>query len=219
MEYRYSEIRQDGRVIYGVAMPYGSVARLPFGQERMLPGVFGNVESLDVILNVQHNRERPLARTGGGGLVLTDSPKGLLTRADLPQTTEADNILELVIKKVLRGQSVEFDALKESQSGNLRTIERAALQGIGLVDRAAYHDTTIAARAEIRQLGTGLTGAIPYNVFATISDSGDLRKEGFEAGAFGFALQDESRGSLPNLGRLLEAYGLPPCRNLDYLRF
>lgn len=193
VEYRYSDIQRDGRTLYGVAMPYGSLARLPFGLERFLPRAFGAVDVLDVIMNVQHNRERPIARTGGGGLTLTDSPIALMTRAELPETREADDVLRLVEKGILRGQSVEFNPVSERQSGNIREIDRAALTGIGIVDRAAYKDSSVAVRSEIRQLGRGLTGAIAYGVPSIVSDRGADRKEVYDAGAFDFALDDLSR--------------------------
>ena len=104
MERRFAplEYRGEGRTLEGVAVKYGDTARLPFGSERFEPGAFGDVAGADVILNVQHDRGRPIARTGGG-LVLEDSREALAIRADLPATREADDALELVRAKVLRG--------------------------------------------------------------------------------------------------------------------
>ena len=92
----YVELRHeaDSRILRGTAMPYGQVAKMPWGKERFEPGAFGDdVESLDVILNVQHERGQAIARTGGGGLVLEDSPEALRIRAELPNTREADDTL------------------------------------------------------------------------------------------------------------------------------
>ena len=77
MEIRFAEIRHEGRTLSGVAMRYGSIAKLPWGPERFAPAAFGDVKAADVILNFQHDRSRPLARTGGGGLLLTDTPEAL----------------------------------------------------------------------------------------------------------------------------------------------
>ena len=82
-----------GRTLSGTAIRYGDVARLPWGQERFEPGAFDDVAGADVILNVAHDRGRPIARTGGGGLVLADSADALTIRADLPATREADDAL------------------------------------------------------------------------------------------------------------------------------
>ena len=148
-EHRYSltEIRLEGRVLSGVALRYGDTAKLPWARERIDPGAFGDLARADVILNSMHNRAIPLARTGGGGLELIDSTEALQIRASLPETTACNDVLSLVRGKVLRGLSVEFRADKESwsQSEKLRTIMRARLLAIGVVDIPAYPQSTIDA--------------------------------------------------------------------------
>ena len=151
-ERRYFEIRADPdrRLLEGLALAYGDIAKIPGGEETIAAGAFGDVSSLDLSLNVQHERGRLLARTGGGGLVLTDSPERLEISATLPDTREANDALELVAKRVLRGLSIEFRATREARQGVRRIIHAAYLGGIGLVDRPAYPESTVAARAEDR---------------------------------------------------------------------
>ena len=100
----------------------------------------------DVLLNVAHDRGRPIARTGGGGLALADSAEALTIRADLPVTREADDALALVRAGVLRSLSIEFRAAAERMEGAVRVIERATLAAIGLVDTGAYPGSTVEAR-------------------------------------------------------------------------
>ena len=64
-------------------------------------------------LNFQHDRTRPIARTGGGGLELTDSRELLEMRVEVPETREGMDALELVKRSILRGLSVEFRAVSE----------------------------------------------------------------------------------------------------------
>ena len=85
IERRFTELRQEGRRLSGVAIRYGSIAVFPWGRERFEAGSFGNVSQLDVILNSHHVRARPLARSGGGGLELFDTATELTIRADLPR--------------------------------------------------------------------------------------------------------------------------------------
>ena len=146
-ERRVVELRADpdGRRLSGRAMVYGEVS--PSFRERFEPGAFGDVGAADVVLNVQHERGRALARTGGGGLVLTDGPDALRMAASLPQTREADDVLSLVRAGVLRGLSVEFRAIDEADEGGVRVIRRAELSGLAVVDRAAYEGAAVAARA------------------------------------------------------------------------
>ena len=142
-ERRFVELRQEGRTLSGVAIAYGSEAKIRSFRERFNAGAFGDVSGLDVILNRQHDRARPLARTGGGGLELRDSAERLEIAADLPETRGADDVLTLVGAGILRGLSLEFVAIRETWQGNLRTILRATLRGVGIVDRPAYPDSAI----------------------------------------------------------------------------
>ena len=152
IERRFAELRQGpGRTLEGVAIRYGDVAPMPWGAERFEAGAFGDVGNADVILNVQHSRERPIARTGGGGLVLADTPDALTIRADLPVTRESDDALALVRAGVLRGLSVEFRPVAERLEADVRVIERAALAAVAVVDTGAYPGSTVEARARRRR--------------------------------------------------------------------
>ena len=152
VERRYVELRFDGeRTISGVAMRYGDTAKLPWGtSERFEPGAFGDVQGLDIILNKQHDRTLPLARTGGGGLKLTDSATDLQIKADLPETRDGDDTLALVRSKVLRGFSIEFIPIEwsEDRTNDVMTITRADLRNVAVVDRPAYPKATVNPRAE-----------------------------------------------------------------------
>ena len=146
IEYRFAplEFRDDGAVIEGIAMPYGSVARIADAfDESVEPGAFGDIRAADVILNRMHLRSEPIARTGKGGLTLTDSATELRLTADIP-SYRAD-IRDMVSRGILAGFSVEMHVKAEDWPAADRRIIRAAkLTGIGLVDRAAYGKATAA---------------------------------------------------------------------------
>ena len=150
IERRYIEIRadDDGRTLRGVAVEYGDTAKLPFGEERIEAGAFGALG--DVILNAYHDRAAPLARTGGAGLTLADSAERLAFAADLPETREADDVLTLVRRGVVRGASVEMRVTGQRFEGGVRVIERAQLSAIGIVDTPAYPASEIEARRAAR---------------------------------------------------------------------
>ena len=147
-EYRFCELRADPdkRMLSGTAMKYGDVARIGTFRERFEAGAFGDLSTADVLLNAQHQRVVPLARTGGGGLVLFDTLMELRIDATLPETRAADDTLSLVRSKVLRGLSIEFKALQERMESGVRVITRAILKGVAVVDSGAYTQSTIAAR-------------------------------------------------------------------------
>ena len=149
LERRFCELRAppDGRrILEGVAVRYGDVAKLPWGRERIRAGAFAPIG--DVLANVMHDRARPIGRTGDrGGLSLDDGPDELALRLTLPRTRDADDVLILIRQRILRALSVEFQPLKETlDEGDVRVIERAELIGVGVVDRPAYPDSLVTAR-------------------------------------------------------------------------
>lgn len=145
-EFRFSELRAEGRTLSGEAVVYGDVAALPWGEERIEPGAFPGAADADVVLNRQHDRGMALARTGGGGMTLTDAPDALRMTATLPQVRDADDVLALVRARVLRGLSLEFLVEGERTEGQVRVIERAKLVGLAVVDRPAYPAALVQAR-------------------------------------------------------------------------
>ena len=130
-------------------MVYGDVATMPWGEkERFEPGAFGNVGSADVILNVQHCRDRMIARTGGGGLTLDDNSSELVLSAILPNTQDANDVIELIRTRVLRGLSVEFIPTDWRTENNVLIIEKAELKNVGVVDRPAYPKSRLKPRSK-----------------------------------------------------------------------
>ena len=85
-----------------------------------------------------HSTERRIARTQGGGLTLTQDGDDILLAAELPATRDADDTIALVRAGVLRGFSIEFHAETDEWLGDLRTVTRAGLPSIGVVDRPAF---------------------------------------------------------------------------------
>lgn len=119
----------------------------PF-RERIARGAFGPVAELrDVIANVQHDRQRPVARIGAG-LTLREDADGLLATVE-PRGPYAADVRGLVDAGLLRGFSVEMrvaDAVREADG--TRRVQRAQLLGLGVVDRPAYDDAVIARQWE-----------------------------------------------------------------------
>lgn len=144
----------DGRRLTGVALRYGSEAVIFGERETFVAGALGDVARADILLNLQHNRSRPIARTLGGGLTLTDTAEELRAEVVLPVgLPDADAALAGVRAGIYRGLSVEFIASRDRYDGGLRTIESAELVGLGLVDKPAYSDSEVKARSLRRFTG------------------------------------------------------------------
>ena len=143
------EFRVAGRTLSGVAMRYGDVS--PDFRERFLPGAFGEVGTVDV--NLQHDPALVAVR----GALLTDSPRELRVRAELPEGSAA---LKLVRRGTFNAFSIEFHAKAERREAGVRVVERAELTGLALVDRGAYPGATAEVRA---RSGRRLRSKIPYD--------------------------------------------------------
>ena len=125
-----------GSRIEGVALRYGDMATLADGRrETIEPGAFGDVRA--VPLHLQHDENIRL-----GECSLTMTPAEVRAACEV-----SPGIHELVKRGSLGGLSVEFVPVSERAHGDTRIIERAALVGVGLVDRPAYPRSRIEARA------------------------------------------------------------------------
>ena len=212
-EYRAVELTHDPshpRRLRGTVVHYDTPALIN-GQfhESIRAGTFGDVTKLDLVLNLQHERPKALARTGGGGLVLRDFQDRLELEAILPETTLANDALEMVRGRILRGLSLEMRRVQDSWTGNNRTIYSATLSGVGLVDSPAHAGSLVEQRGRggggggrggrggglgdgrvIPQfISTKLYGLIPFSeVLACQCHKGKGDQISFDPGAFDEAL-------------------------------
>ena len=173
VDVRHSELRAEGGALAGIVVGYKDRARIGPGLfERFEPGSFGDVSKADVVLRPQHNPQRPIARTQGGGMVLIDGLDALHMRAEVGGTKDGDDTLSMVRRGILRGLSVEFIAVEQRLEDDTRVIGKATLDGLGVVDRPAYHGSAV----EVRRAGDrGLYGRAPYGT-KTTNDRGRNRK-------------------------------------------
>ena len=143
-------------------MVYGSVGQGPHGPEVFLPGSFGNVEQASLVLNVQHDRGRPLAKSPGT-MRFVDTASMLSMVASPPDTAEARDAKLLVQAEILTGLSIEFHAIEQEHRDGLRIIRKAQLTGVGLVDEPAYVTSTVEARRQEHRalMGRSLRAHLP----------------------------------------------------------
>ena len=141
---RLIEIRAvpDTREIVGTVVSYGDVAKLPWGEERFLPGSI--TWNDNTMLTLQHDRGKALARVGAG-MVLHDSETSLVMRAVMPRTQMGEDTLTLVRDRVLTGLSLEFVPKRtRMENRTLTVIEEARMTGLSIVDIPAYSESVIA---------------------------------------------------------------------------
>ena len=150
-EYRFAELRAeaDSREIYGLVAPYNVETTIgKMFREKILPGAFGDVGSLDSWMTRQHKRELVLGRTGRN-VFLTDSPEGLQMRAIMPKTPLGEDTLYLIREGILTGISVEFQPRRvrwEPGVVPLRNMVKSGLRRFSIVDLPEYETTLVHAR-------------------------------------------------------------------------
>ena len=216
MEYRFLGMRQAGRVLSGTALRYGDVARIGGQREKFLPGSFPDVERADILLNRQHSRERPLARSNGGGLTVSDSPQALSIRAELPQTADSNETLELVKRGVLRGLSIEFEAIRASQENGTRVVALAKLYAVAVVDSGAYPASTVEARQRRRPY---LQAQVPFSKSLQCRcHRGTCDKVRFLPGSFAESIDGERAGSAGNCRAICGRAGVAAAWHVDTQR-
>jgi HK97 family phage prohead protease/HK97 family phage major capsid protein len=139
----------------GHAAVYDSPSRgLPF-VETIAPGAFDRALSApgaDVLLLVGHDHNAILARQSAGTLRLTSDAVGLRFDAELPNTTLANDWLELIRTGNVRGCSFAFASTRDEWSlregvSHCRILEISQLPEISLVGEPAYLGTDVAARS------------------------------------------------------------------------
>ncbi|MDD9984847.1 MAG: HK97 family phage prohead protease [Spirochaetaceae bacterium] len=193
-EHRRAEVRAAGRRLIGTPMVYGAEAQIlmPDGRpvtERFASFAFAEYlgSGAETRLNLMHDGELVVASTqpGDRGLLeLRDSPDNLSMIATLPTGDVYDQVLNLVQDGDAAELSVEFRAQDEQLLGDRRTVRKATLPAIGVVDSGAYPQSV-----EVRARGRGLAGRFEYGRDRVTRDRGRRRKVRVNAGAFSWQME------------------------------
>jgi len=126
-------------------------------REMIKPGAFDNVLKNDVRAFFNHDPNFLLARSSAGTLKLSTDKKGLKYSFDVPDTTAGRDLLVSMKRGDITQSSfafqVEKDSWKDSNKGEIRTIEKVArLFDVSPVSIPAYpdaNDLTIAKRSRM----------------------------------------------------------------------
>ncbi|WP_100961049.1 HK97 family phage prohead protease [Bosea sp. FBZP-16] len=149
----------DKRTLSGYAAVFNSDTAIgDYFVERVAPGAFANTIKGDIRALVDHDWGRVIGRTKSGTLRLVEDERGLKIEVDIPNTTDGNDLWELVERGDISGMSFGFRVTKQSwdETGDtpIRTIEAVELFEVSAVAFPAYDDTSIgkrdleAARAE-----------------------------------------------------------------------
>lgn len=148
-ENRFFEVRalEEGKRTIVGTIPYNSRSEYMGFYEVLAPGCFSKSlrESKDIRLLLEHDDTKLLARTKNGSLRLTDDQYGLHFEADLPDTTDGNNLIECLRTSLLDQLSFGFIAINDKYEvvggDEQRTILEARLLEISVVSNPAYAQT------------------------------------------------------------------------------
>jgi len=150
-----AEIRAAGRKLEGYAAVFDQEARIGGFTEVIRRGAFRETlgDGHDVLGLVDHDASRVLGRTRSGTLRLSEDSRGLQFEiGDLPNTTAANDALELVRSGNAGGASFAFRLRRDGEhwEGRKRELRAVDLLEVSVVSGwPAYEGTSVAARSMI----------------------------------------------------------------------
>ena len=157
-EVRYAEGTGEQPHRFVGMIPFMSLSQNLGGfKERLMPTAFRSTLSSgsDIRALADHDSTKLLGRTSNGTLRVAETEKGLAVEVDMPDTSYARDMRELVKRRDIRGLSFGFSVKKDGQrfikEGGLtvRELHDVHLSEVSIVGQPAYPDTTVAVRAAV----------------------------------------------------------------------
>lgn len=147
-EFRLENAEYDGRTIRGYAAVYNVDSEWMGGfYEQISAGAFDNVMENDVRAYFNHDENYLLGRVSSGTLRISTDKKGLFYEVDLPNTTYANDLIELMKRGDVNQSSfaflIEKDRWEQRDGVTYRIIEKVSrLLDVSPVAQPAYPDAT-----------------------------------------------------------------------------
>lgn len=150
----------NSRIVTGYAAVFNSRTLLWEGLEEVIsPGAFSKaLSNSDVRCLFDHDWGKVLGRTKSGTLRLEEDERGLKFEVELPNTTDANNLIESMSRGDIDQCSFGFIPTEETWDYNtdpvLRTVNEVELFEVSIVSLPAYEDTeaTLArSKQEVQQ--------------------------------------------------------------------
>lgn len=142
----------EKRTLVGYAAVFNSDTDIGgWWTERIAPGAFSGTIGGDIRALVDHDMGRVIGRTKSGTLRLAEDSKGLACEIDIPNTTDGNDLWELVERGDISGMSFGFRVTKQEWDETIdppvRTIQAIELFEVSAVAWPAYDDTEIGKRS------------------------------------------------------------------------
>ena len=204
-----TEERDGAHYVTGYAALFNVISEeiWPGVREKLAPGAFTDaLKTSDVRANINHDSNLVLGRTSSGTLKLTEDELGLFFEVQLPDTTYARDLGELMRRGDVRENSFAFSVLPENiavervdEHNSIETVHKIErLYDVSIVAFPAYPQTFSVYRDLLAALETD-----PLNPEGRAARGGEAQQEA-EAGAREATLQAARLASADTTLRLRE---------------
>lgn len=158
LELRVAKSETDSPKIEGYSAVFGQLSSDLGGfREQIAPGAFAeSIKSHDIRALFNHDPNAVLGRNKAGTLVLSEDDNGLFMRVNPPDTQWARDVVALIERGDVTGQSfsfvVEEDSWDKQDAGWTRTLKKVRLYDVGPVTFPAYPQTDASVRSAFDQV-------------------------------------------------------------------
>jgi HK97 family phage major capsid protein len=129
------------RTIEGLVVPFGKVGNTSAGPVRFEFGAFGEVDASQIILNMEHDRTRPLGRGIAGSEKVT--PAGVSMAFKIAQTNAGNDALIEAADGLRPAFSIEASVNEYTIEKGVMVVNSSSIEAVAHVTNPAFKDAQI----------------------------------------------------------------------------
>lgn len=126
----------ETRTLRGLIVPFGAVGNTSAGAVEFHPEAFGQIKAEEIVLNMEHERTRPLGRGIAGSEKIT--PAGIEMAFKIAPTTAGTDALIEAQEGLRPAFSIEASANEYTIEKGVMKVSRATLTGVAHVTNPAF---------------------------------------------------------------------------------
>jgi HK97 family phage major capsid protein len=135
----------ETRTIKGLVVPFAKVGNTSAGPVRFEFGAFGDIDPSQIVLNMEHDRTRPLGRGIAGSEEIT--PAGISMAFKIAPTGAGNDALVEASEGLRPAFSVEANVGEYTIEKGVMVVSAANLEAVAHVTNPAFKDATISSVA------------------------------------------------------------------------
>jgi HK97 family phage major capsid protein len=162
----------ETRTLRGLIVPFGAVGNTSAGAVEFHPEAFGQIKAEEIVLNMEHERTRPLGRGIAGSEKVT--PAGVEMAFKIAPTTAGTDALIEAAEGLRPAFSIEATADEYTINKGVMQVTRATLTGVAHVTNPAFKAaqiTEVAASEDEEQTTEAEEAATEQTEDTTVEDN------------------------------------------------